>query len=170
MPPTKKDYGRQIQFYGENMMQTAAQCTAKNLPTLGIDLTTKSAEWDNKLSFQLDPVFELPELVKFLCQRPITTRMKEFSHNSPAKVLTLRYNTKNQDNTKFDGTMFVGIFDNKSSVKYHKVIGEKQMFVLRSMAMSQLAKLYECSIYDLIQLLSIDKSVCKQFISDTKSD
>lgn len=168
MSPTKKDYGRQIQFYGESMMQTAAQFTVNNLPTLGIDLTTKTATWDNKLSFQVDPVFELPDLVKFLCQRPIETADKEFSHKSPAKVLTLRYNITKQDKTKFDGTMFIGIFDNDSGVKYHKVIGEKQMFVLRNMAMSQLAKLYECSIYDLIQLLSIDKSVCQQFTTVSK--
>lgn len=168
MSPTKKDYGRQIQFYGETMMQTAAQLTVNNLPTLGIDLTTKAATWGEKLSFQVDPVFELPELVKFLCQRPIVTADKDFSHKSPAKVLTLRYNTRKQDKTMFDGTMFIGIFNNETRVKYHKVIGEKQMFVFRNMAMSQLAKLYECSIYDLIQLLSIDKSVCQQFMAVSK--
>ena len=168
MSPTKKDYGRQIQFYGESMMQSAAQITTNNLPTLGIDLTTKTATWNKKLSFQIEPVFELPDLVKFLCQRPISTADQEFSHKSPAKVLTLRYNTNVHDKSKFDGTMFVGIYDNEINVKYHKVIGEKQMFVLRNMAMSQLAKLYECSIYDLIQLLSIDKSVCQQFTTVSK--
>ena len=152
------DYGRQITFFGKSLLQLSAQTNKQGLPTLTLELTTSEAGWDQKLVYQIEPVFELLDIAHFLCQKRIDQVHLELKPKlETPKVLTFKYNQADRDSKgNIDGTLFVGIYDNKKGSKYSKVLGIKQMFVLRSMVLSRVASLYECNISDVLKMMALD--------------
>lgn len=143
----KQDYGRQIKFYGETILQFSSVKTTDGLPSLAIEMTSKESGWgDKSIVMQLRPIEELTQLALFVHPKNRENDLKIQRNMAAPKVLSLKYNE--------DGSLFIGIYDNKKQLSYSKVLGKIQQFSLLMMVYTRIAALYECSVSDVKEILA----------------
>lgn len=145
-------FGTQIKHHGKQHIQFSGTLNPAHHPTLTIEMTTSENPWkkNTTVKMQLAPETELLDLCLFLHPKKKLSKTSQFQTNRSTvkpKVLTIRV----EDNTS--SLFFIGLIDNTTNQKYHRVFGVKQMLTLRLIAFSRLAKVYDCSVADLYLML-----------------
>lgn len=138
-------FGKQFKFYGKQRMQINAIDGVNKLPTLQLEISNESEGWDTKAIYQIDPLTQLTDVCLLLMKwsKESSIQLKHSQVN--AKTLSLNFNE--------NGSLFVGIVENNESNSKFKILDIHQQFSFKSIALSQLAKVYDCSVTDILNLL-----------------
>lgn len=150
-------FGRQLTFYSNKFMQINAINSRAGIPTVQIEITKSNEEvnsssakdiWASKLIIQIDSVYELPDLGKYLLGWSKTNSITFMHSSNNGKGFKLNRN----DN----GTMFVGITDNKIQDKRNYILNKHEQFAFQCLVLSQLASIYRSTISDMLNLLKLN--------------
>lgn len=150
-------FGRQLTFYSNKYMQINAINSKSGIPTIQIEITKSSEEinsnvakdiWASKLIIQIDPVYELSDLGNYLLGW------------SKSKSITFLHSIDNGKGFKLNrndnGTMFIGITDNKIQDKRNYILNKHEQFAFQCLVLSQLASIYRSTISDMLNLLKLN--------------
>lgn len=135
-------------------MQLSAVRNPSDVPTLAVELTTlddaKQNAWGSKLVFQCDPLRELPVLCKYLMFiGEVPPKLVLSRQTKDSKSLTVKWQETN---------LYIGIYQNNTQHPdegggYSRTLDPDQVFMLRSLALSQLANIYGVTVTECMKLL-----------------